>query len=392
MARVHRTDFAGPARGIVKTPQGGVRVEAAVTRTGVLRYRDDTGREWGEYRPPEEVFAPASLATLRAAPVTDLHPTKLVRADSWSELAKGHADGEPRRDGHLVVTDLVVQAAPLVALVESGDRREVSSGYECDVDPTPGVSPEGERYDAVQRAIRYNHIALGPVGWGRAGAEVSLRMDGAAVEVPRVGTGEHAVKRTIKIKGREYRLDGDTPDEEKKMLDEAQAAVEEVEKADSPDMDAKLEGLQSALTSALTELATLRAELAAQKAMKPEVTEEDVPEQVLDAALSKRLAFRADAAKVLGADFDFTGKSVADVRAAVVAKVLPALRLDGLGADVVEGMYRACVAGAVARTDGLAKLGPATGTGQTASTEAGPETLARRTEDAWKTHTPAAKA
>ena len=53
------------------------------------------------------------------------------------------------------------------------------------------------------------------------------------------------------------------------------------------------------------------------------VTEEDVPEQVLDAALSKRLAFRADAAKVLGADFDFTGKSVADVRAAVVAKVLP---------------------------------------------------------------------
>ena len=30
------------------------------------------------------------------------------------------------------------------------------------------------------------------------------------------------------------------------MLDEAQAAVEEVEKKDSPDMDAKLEGLQSA--------------------------------------------------------------------------------------------------------------------------------------------------
>ncbi len=198
------------------------------------------------------------------------------------------------------------------------------------------------------------------------------------------------MKRTLKIKGRDYRLDGDTPEENKKMLDEAQAAVEEVEKKDSPDMDAKLEGLQSALTSALTELATLRAEMAAAKAATPAVTEEDVPEQVLDAALSKRLAFRADAAKVLGADFDFTGKSVADVRAAVVTKVLPSARLDGLSADVVEGMYRACVAGAVARTDGLAKLGPAMGATQT--TEAGPETLARRTEDAWKTHTPAAKA
>lgn len=364
---------------------------AAVTRTGVLRYRDGTGREWGEYRPPEEVFATDSLATLRAAPVTDGHPSEMVRADSWTALARGHVDGAPVREGSLVVVDLAVQDAALVGLVESGERREVSCGYDCDVDPTPGVTPEGERYDAVQRAIRYNHVALGPRGWGRAGAQVSLRMDGAAVEVP-PGAGSNAVKRTLKIKGRDYRLDGDTPDEEKKMLDEAQAAVEEVEKKDSPDMDAKLEGLQSALTSALTELATLRAEMAAAKAATPVVTEEDVPEQVLDAALSKRLAFRADAAKVLGADFDFTGKSVADVRAAVVTKVLPSMRLDGLGADVVEGMYRACVAGAVARTDGLAKLGPAAGATQTASTEAGPETLARRTEDAWKTHTPAAKA
>jgi len=365
-------------------------VPAAVTRTGVLRYRDGAGREWGEYRPPEEVFAPASLATLRAAPVTDGHPAEMVRADSWMALARGHVDGDPAREGSLVVVDLAVQDAALVGLVESGDRREVSCGYDCDVDPTPGVTPEGERYDAVQRGIRYNHVALGPRGWGRAGAQVSLRMDGAAVEVPS-GAGSMAVtKRTLKIKGRDYRLDGDTPDEEKKMLDEAQAAVEEVEKADSPDMDAKLEGLQGALTSALTELATLRAELAAQKAMKPEVTEADVPEQVLDAALSKRLAFRADAAKVLGAGYDFAGKSAADVRAAVIAAVLPSMRLDGLAADVVDGMYRACVAGAAVRTDGLAKLGPATTAA--AQPEAGPETLARRTEDAWKTHTPAAKA
>lgn len=350
MARVHRTDFAGPARGIVKTPQGGVRVEAAVTRTGVLRYRDDTGREWGEYRPPEEVFAPASLATLRAAPVTDLHPTKLVRADSWSELAKGHADGEPRRDGHLVVTDLVVQAAPLVALVESGDRREVSSGYECDVDPTPGVSPEGERYDAVQRAIRYNHIALGPVGWGRAGAEVSLRMDGAAVEVPRVGTGEHAVKRTIKIKGREYRLDGDTPEENKKMLDEAQAAVEEVEKKDGPDTDAKLEGLQTALTDALSQLAMARAEIAAAKATAAPPAAEEPSEEVLDAALAQREALRADAATVLGKDYDFKGKKPAEIKAAVISKLIPSVKLDGLSADAVDGMFRGAVAGAQAHT------------------------------------------
>lgn len=334
-----------------------MRVEAAVTRTGVLRYKDASGREWGEYRPPEEVFDAASLATLRSAPVTDLHPPDLVRADSWEALAKGHVDSAPVREGRLVVLDLAVQAAPLVALVRSGDRRECSSGYTCEVDKTPGVSPEGERYDAVQRDIRYNHIALGPKGWGRAGGEVALRMDGAAVEVraavPAGSGGPSMKKRTIKIGGKVFRIDGDTPEEDKKMIDEAQAAVEEIEKEDGPDTDAKLEALQTALTDALSQLAMARAEIAAAKAVAPAapvVTEEMVPEEVLDSAVTKRMTLRADAARVLGADFDFTGKSVAQVRAAVVAKALPSVKLDGLDAKVVEGMYRAAVEGAQAHT------------------------------------------
>jgi len=72
-----------------------------VPRTGVLRYRDGTGREWCEYRPPEEVFAADSLATLRAAPVTDGHPSEMVRADSWTALARGHVDGAPVSEGSL---------------------------------------------------------------------------------------------------------------------------------------------------------------------------------------------------------------------------------------------------------------------------------------------------
>jgi hypothetical protein len=69
MTRVVRTDFTGTFRKVEETEQGGVRMPAALTRVGVFRYRDAQGREWGELRPPEEVFAPASLATLRDAPV-----------------------------------------------------------------------------------------------------------------------------------------------------------------------------------------------------------------------------------------------------------------------------------------------------------------------------------
>lgn len=46
-------------------------MSAAVTRTVALRNADASVRQRAEYRSPEEVFAPESLASLRAAAVTD---------------------------------------------------------------------------------------------------------------------------------------------------------------------------------------------------------------------------------------------------------------------------------------------------------------------------------
>lgn len=182
--RVQRTDFASARLdAIQRTPQGGLRIAANLTREGVLTYSDGKGATWKEYRPEDEVFAADSLSSLRAAPVTDLHPQKLVTADSWRTDAVGHVCDDVARDGQFVTATVIVQDAAEVVRIDAGERKEVSCGYECDVDKTPGTTPTGERYDAVQRNIRYNHVALGPVGWGRAGPEVSLRMDGAAIEV-----------------------------------------------------------------------------------------------------------------------------------------------------------------------------------------------------------------
>src|SRR5690606_28507268 len=49
--------------------------------------------------------------------------------------------------------------------IESGERKEISLGYKCQLDPTPGTW-NGESYDAVQKNIVVNHVALGPKGWG----------------------------------------------------------------------------------------------------------------------------------------------------------------------------------------------------------------------------------
>ncbi len=173
---VFRTDV-GRLDKFERTPSGGLRIPAAVARTGVQVYRDARGIEHRELRHPEDVFDPAALASFADAPVTDLHPEVIVDPSNWKDLAKGSVV-RPRRDGSLVMVDLLVLDADEIRLIESGERKECSGGYTCELELVSGVY-EGERYDARQRTIRANHVGLGPNGWGRAGAEVSLRLDGA---------------------------------------------------------------------------------------------------------------------------------------------------------------------------------------------------------------------
>ncbi|MBG3014860.1 DUF2213 domain-containing protein, partial [Proteus mirabilis] len=53
-----------------------------------------------------------------------------------------------------------------------GGKIELSPGYRCIYDFTPGEF-NGERYDAIQRHIRANHLAL--VDEGRTGADVAVQ-------------------------------------------------------------------------------------------------------------------------------------------------------------------------------------------------------------------------
>lgn len=353
---MRRFDFAGPVRGVEETPQGGLRLRAAVSKSGVLRYRDAAGKEWAEFVPADELARPESIATLRGATVTDLHPQGMVTVETYRQLAVGHVHDDAAMDGDYLCATLTVNDAAECAKIRAGERRDCSAGYECDLDETPGVF-QGEPYDRVQRNRRYNHVGLGPAGWGRAGSDVGLRLDGAAHEVRATPAGATGMKK-IKLRGVEYRLDGDTPDTDKLAM-----AADEVNK-DLQKKDEEISGLaeqvaslQKQLTDSLTTAATISAQLQAKSAVTPPPAEGEMPsDEVLDAHLARREQLRADAAAVLGKDFDFKGKKPADVKRAVVAKVLPTVKLDGLDEKVIEGMFRGAVAGASAnvRNDALA--------------------------------------
>lgn len=157
-------------------PGGGIRVDAALTRTGVFLYKNPDGSERRELRPQEEVFSPESIESFKGAPVTIGHQGA-VTAETWATKAVGHVGEDVRADQNLAVATVTIQKADAISQVRAGSLVELSCGYSVDLDETPGEF-EGQKYDAIQRNIRGNHVALGPAGWGRAGSSVALRLDG----------------------------------------------------------------------------------------------------------------------------------------------------------------------------------------------------------------------
>lgn len=165
----------GKLERVVRTQLGGVTVPARLSRTGVLKYRNPDGTIRRELRLASEIFKADSLRTLEHAPVIDIvDHTQMVTPSTFRRVNLGHAINI-RQDGNYIVGDLIIQDQGTLDAIERGERTEISCGYRCTLDMTPGVY-EGEPYDCVQRDIRYNHAALCPPNRGRAGPEVGLRL------------------------------------------------------------------------------------------------------------------------------------------------------------------------------------------------------------------------
>jgi hypothetical protein len=158
---------------------GTVVFDAHLTRTGVFTYRKSDGTERREYRPDSEVHDPKSLASFALVPVTNDHPPEMLSAKNARKYAVGATGERIRKDGDHVAAKVSIFDEATIAQMDSG-KTQLSCGYDCDLDETPGVSPGGERYDAIQKNIVGNHLAI--VDRGRAGS-ARVRMDAAVMDV-----------------------------------------------------------------------------------------------------------------------------------------------------------------------------------------------------------------
>ncbi|WP_288082867.1 DUF2213 domain-containing protein [Pseudomonas sp.] len=160
------------------TDEGFLRVPGRVARTGVQYYLaselgvdGDPSRRVGVYRPDDEVFDGASLATYDTADVTNNHPPALVNSRTFKGVSVGVVRGPGRRDGDFVVCDLIIKDQDTIDAILSG-KCELSAGYTAEYDFSPGVASSGEKYEYVQRSIKINHVAV--CDRARAGANARL--------------------------------------------------------------------------------------------------------------------------------------------------------------------------------------------------------------------------
>jgi hypothetical protein len=365
MARVKRFDFARlPTKG-TRTPQGFLKVPAHVTGVGIFAYRRRDGKLVRELRPPDEVFKADSMATLRGAPVTDLHPNEMVKPSNVRTHQIGFVDGDARRDGTKVAADPVIQDERMITAVERRDRVEVSCGYDCDFDETPGrfdgtdYGPHvktGEAYDGVQRNIVYNHVALGPRNWGRQGKDVALKLDakgeldladddaweertdsddpkgspqpslGSDPPAPRAPRGKPMDLITLRIDGVDYQLPKDAAPHISKALETRDGTIKTL----TSERD-KHEARADAADKTLADT-------------KKKLVEAEDPKR-LDALVTARTALVAKATKVLGKDAKLDGLTERQVHETVLKKLDDKLDLKSRSDDYVSARFDAAVDG-----------------------------------------------
>lgn len=300
--------------GTRRTADGYLVAEARAVRTGIQLYLgDEVGkpdmRTVRVYRPPEEVFADASLQSFTHAPVTINHPVDQVTSENWKDLAVGEVSTMAKKDGEWVLLPLILKDAKGIAAVEGG-KRELSAGYSCSLDWTGGITPDGQQYDAMQTGIKINHLAI--VDSARAGKQARIGDGAVSWGISPVTTDHNPEKEKI-MTLKTVTVDG-IPVE---VTDQGATVITTLQQR-LVDAGVKASDADKAHATAIAakdaDLAKKDAEIDALKA-----------KVLSDADLDKRVQARADliaVAKTIAKDVKTEGLTDAGIRkAVVVAKI-----------------------------------------------------------------------
>lgn len=322
--------------GVRRTKDGYLAAFANVARTGIQKYRgSELGRpDLGEvmvYRPAEEVFHKDALKSMAHRPVTLLHPKEVVDAKNWKKYAKGHTGDEVVRDGDHVRVPMVLMDAEAIAAVEKGGTRELSMGYSTDLKFEPGITEDGQHYDAVQTEIRANHLAIVPAA--RGGSKLRF---GDAEQSTSSMKGTTKMSKIIMIDAAPVEVADElaaavVTNKIKALTDAVSAAEEDAAKKKKEAMESK-----AACDAAAGEIAVL----------KQQVADAAITPDKLDVLVKERSEVIDAASSLLDKAFVFSGKHLIDIRRAAVSVKLGDSVAKDMSDAGIEGAFKALTVGA----------------------------------------------
>lgn len=330
----------------VKLANGTLRVEGYLTRSGIYEYVTEDGTLRREWCPPDDALDSTSLDTLRLVPVTMDHPDGgLVDMENLHDVRIGNVGDKidteiiyptetrsPTTSADMLVkvrATMIIDDADAIAVILAKGRRELSVGYLTDVEEVAGTTPGGERYDAIQRNRRFNHVSL--VDAGRAGPAYGIRVD----------RKDKPAMTTTKLN-----LDG-VPFEATEQTASAVTAAISKREAQIAALEAKAADANKATVAA--EARADRADADAKKAAEAAAAAEAA---VADRVKARRKLERT-ALQVLGdagKDIDLDAVDDDALRAAVVKHSIPDVSLEGKSADYIAASFDIAVAKAATTT------------------------------------------
>lgn len=330
----------GEVRASRKDEDGFLIVDAIVTRTGVFQYRNADGSIRNELRHPDDVFKADSLKSMEMLPITLLHPqSRVVTTENSRELSVGFTGETLINDGKFITARLKITDQKAIDAIEKEDIKELSLGYSVMLDSQSGIF-EGEKYDAVQTEITYNHLAIVPRG--RAGEKASIVLDSDDA-IQHIGDQKQP---TIKPKKGDrmvkHNLDGieyECSPEIKNHITKADSKIESLnsdkkglEKSNS-ELEAKLDAANEKLVA--IEKVDHKAEIAT--AVKARIELERVANDRLDEDFVKEIASKSDE----------------EIKKAVILKVSPEAKLDGQNSAYIDARFDGALETKVEKADSV---------------------------------------
>jgi len=312
---------------------GYLKVPAYLTRTGVFDYATKDGKVFKELRPDDEVFNDESKTTLSDIPVTNDHPAQFLNTRNTRGIAVGYTSTEVISEDNKLKSTLTIYDQDTIDKIVNDGKREISCGYLADLEMTPGEY-NGQHYDAIQRNIRYNHVAI--VDKGRAGPDVKMILDSGEEETFKIACQkidskpetyqnpnkevENKQEKTegntmlvkIKIDGKEFEVDQIVADSLKKQETEEK------------------EALKAKLDEAEGKVAALEDE-------NKKVKEEFTKEKMMDAAKA-RIELENTAKKILGDEFKADADDI-EIKKSVIAKNNAEIELAEKSEEFVDGVF-----------------------------------------------------